>query len=103
MTDPAEVTKATDDLMKMLGDPFTRVLRGAEEDKFEFQRTGQVLSNGLVVTAGSSGAPEVVFVMPGSSAEEAGIKVSDVLLSVDGKPIATRDVSLVPGETAIAF
>jgi len=93
---PGEVEAATDALLASLGDPYTRVLRGGDEERFEFQRTGEVLSSGVVVAVGPSGRPEVAFVVPGSPADRAGVRAGDVVEAVGGRAVSAADVPRVP-------
>jgi carboxyl-terminal processing protease len=99
------VRRLQDDLLSKLGDPFTRVLRGASAERLAAEEEGRAVSNGLALLprqqqqqqsggggggagAGASGSSgwAVAYVAPGGPAAQAGVRVGDVVIAVDGAP-----------------
>jgi carboxyl-terminal processing protease len=73
-------------------DPYSRYVTPAEARQARERRVGQ---SGLGLRIGPRGqALAVVAVTPGGPAEEAGIRVGDRLLAVDGHPLGARDPGL---------
>ena len=84
-SDPDGVRRLQDDLLAKLGDPFTRVLRGAAAERLAAEEEGQVVSNGLALLPQEEQDQwAVAFVAPAGPAERAGVRVGDVVIAVDG-------------------
>ena len=74
-------------------DPFSRYLSPEQARAARAERIGQA-GLGLRIGAGPGGRPAVTLVEPGGPAALAGIRVGDVLLSVDGVPVGAHDLPL---------
>ena len=81
---------AADRLLEKLGDPYAQYYPPEEwTEMTEVAEGGDVAGIGVAfaqdTTRGRGGSPEVVAVVPGSSAAEAGVEVGDRLVEVDGQ------------------
>jgi carboxyl-terminal processing protease len=74
-------------------DPFSRYLSPDQARAARAERVGQS-GLGLRIGAGPGGRPAVTLVEPGGPAALAGVRVGDLLLSVDGVPIGANDLPL---------
>lgn len=81
---------AADRLLEKLGDPYAQYYPPEEwTEMTEVAEGGDVAGIGVAfaqdTTRGRGGSPEVVAVVPGSSASDAGVEVGDRLVEVDGQ------------------
>lgn len=90
-------------------DPYSRYLTPAEARAARERRVGQS-GLGLRLGAGRGRAEVlVVAVTPGGPADEAGLRVGDRVLAVDGVPVSARDLGLAaallegPADTIVAL
>ncbi len=90
-------------LMQAVGDPYTNYFTADEFDAFMEQATGAYYGIGAYVAQDlDRNYPKVNSPMPGSPAEEAGMRADDIIYEVDGVSTYGMDldkvVSLIKGE-----
>jgi carboxyl-terminal processing protease len=85
-------------MVASLGDPYSYYLSPDQYQRLERQDNGLYSGVGIYLDAGAcSSHPVVSGIVPGSPAEQRGIKTGDVLLSIDG-----TSTSSLPAEQAAA-
>lgn len=90
------------DMLKVLGDPFTRFLTPQEYDAVTGLARGGVAGVGLELAATPATPKQVSSVIlggvvTGSPAEKAGLKTGDVLVAVDGEEAVGENLDTVAG------
>lgn len=76
------------------GDQYTRLLPPSQARSFEADTTGQVVHVGLQAQRADTEAGaflRVSFVLTGSPAHEAGLRVGDILHTINGRPATSVD------------
>lgn len=94
-------------LMESLGDPYTVYYTPEEYKSMTEETTGVYKGIGAYIGLDTTtGAPVFTGIMPGTPAEEAGLKVGDIICEVDGTDTLSMDTSevanLVKGEEGTA-
>jgi carboxyl-terminal processing protease len=85
-------------MVASLGDPYSYYLSPDQYSRLERQDNGLYSGVGIYLSTGAcSSHPVVSGIVPGSPAEQRGIKTGDVLLSIDG-----TSTSSLPAEQAAA-
>jgi carboxyl-terminal processing protease len=84
-------------LVASLGDPHTSFLDPKNADIFNSDIEGEFEGIGAYVAQAPGGGVLITYVFPGQPAEQAGIRVDDVVVGVDG-----RDVTRLPLTDAIS-
>jgi len=74
-------------MLKIVGDPYAAVIPPPSSLKFEADFAGETGNVGLVPNVNEDGQMFIETVIEGGSAEAAGVKVGDILLSIDGIPV----------------
>jgi carboxyl-terminal processing protease len=77
-------------------DPFSRYISPAEAQAARERRTGEA-GLGLRLAPGRGTGATVAAVMDGGPAAEAGLRVGDRVLAIDGVPLRTRDAGVIQG------
>lgn len=85
-------------VVSALGDPYTTYMTKKEWTEFYITTSGEYSGVGITIGV-KDGKVTVVAPMKGTPADKAGIKANDIILSVDGKDVATSDeaASLIRG------
>ncbi|KAK9905975.1 hypothetical protein WJX75_009955 [Coccomyxa subellipsoidea] len=81
-------------MLATLGDRYTRLLPPSQARVFEADTTGQVVHVGLQAQRAETEAGpflRVSFVLTGSPAHEAGLRVGDILHTINGLPASSVD------------
>ena len=81
------------------GDRYTRLLPPSQARVFEADTTGQVVHVGLQAQRAETEAGpflRVSFVLTGSPAHEAGLRVGDILHTINGLPASSVDRKSAP-------
>ncbi|MEL6223285.1 MAG: S41 family peptidase [Cyanobacteria bacterium J06627_8] len=93
LTDENSTYDAIDEMLAVLDDPFTRLLRPEQYKSLQTSTSGELTGVGLQITRlPETGVLSVIAPIEGSPADLAGIQPRDVILKIDG--ISTRDFSL---------
>jgi len=93
LTEREQTYKAIDDMLGLLGDPYTRLLRPEQYRSLQVSTSGELSGVGLQINIDSeTGQLEVVAPLAGSPAEVAGIAPRDRILEIDG--INTSNLTL---------
>lgn len=79
---------AASGMMDSLDDPYTKVLAGDEYKSFMESTSGEYGGIGVVMGLDGNSKIRIFNVFPDSSAEEAGLKEGDEILSVDGTDVS---------------
>jgi carboxyl-terminal processing protease len=85
-TDSKTLLEGAYDGMSDALDPFSYYVPASERAAYRAQQASGAVGPGIVV-ARRGGLPYVVAPLPGSPAEKAGVKPSDLIDTVDGKPV----------------
>lgn len=80
-------------LVEALGDKYSTYIPKDESDAFKSYVTGEFCGLGAVLTKEDSGDVIVLKVYEGSSAEEIGLKVGDIIVAADDKMAADMELS----------
>lgn len=78
-----------------LGDPFTRFLDPDEYKKMREENEGNFTGIGAQLDTNKNGEVYIKEPLPDTPAEKAGLKSNDVIIAVDDKSIATKDIEEV--------
>jgi carboxyl-terminal processing protease len=100
--DRAKVVDGTiKELVNQLEDPYSTYLDSSENIAFMDELNGELEGIGAVIGFNEAGDLTIVSPIPGSPAEKAGLKASDVIRKVDGTDMAgkslTESVTLIKG------
>ena len=82
-------------LLPALGDPYAQFLRPKEaEEAEEIEEGGEAIGVGaaFALSPAPGEQPRVIAVIPGSSAEFAGVQTGDNLLAIDGKKVGASGI-----------
>lgn len=74
-------------MLEIVDDPYAVVIPPPSSLKFEADFAGETGNVGLVPNVNEDGQMFIETVIEGGSAEAAGVKVGDILLSIDGIPV----------------
>lgn len=78
---------AVQGMLNVVDDPFAVVIPPPSSLKFEADMAGETGIVGLVPNINEAGQMYIDTVISGSTADEAGVRVGDILLSIDGIPV----------------
>ncbi|MBD2252050.1 carboxyl-terminal processing protease CtpA [Nostoc parmelioides] len=93
LTDHKAAYGAIQNMLKTLGDPFTRFLDPEQYRSLQVSTSGELTGVGLQIALNpQSGKLEVVSPIAGSPADQAGIKPRDRIVKIEG--ISTTDLTL---------
>ncbi|MEB3209907.1 MAG: PDZ domain-containing protein, partial [Leptolyngbyaceae bacterium] len=93
LTNRASAYDAIDEMLAVLDDPFTRLLRPDQYRSLQTSTSGELTGVGLQITRlPDTGVLSVISPIDGSPADAAGIQPRDVIVKIDG--LLTRDFSL---------
>jgi carboxyl-terminal processing protease len=73
-------------MLELIDDPYTKYLTPDEYAGAMHHLSGSYVGIGIVMTVNEDGQLEVLSVMPGFPADEAGMKAGDIILTIDGQP-----------------
>jgi carboxyl-terminal processing protease len=90
----ALMTSAYKGLFEGLGDPYSGFLTEAEFDQLMQDSAGEYSGIGVTITPGDNGYILILAVSVGSPADQAGIRVGDCILAVDGEPYTGEQYDL---------
>jgi carboxyl-terminal processing protease len=79
-------------MVAALGDPHTAFLEPAQAELFRTDLEGEFSGIGATVTVSEEGYIRVTKPLPGSPAEEAGLRSGDLIIEVDGHPVQGLDL-----------
>lgn len=82
--------KGAEAMVGSLGDPYTTFMKPASTQEFQGRLQGQVSGIGAEVDF-KDGTLVIISPLPGSPAEKAGLLPGDMILEVDGTPLAGLD------------
>jgi carboxyl-terminal processing protease len=85
-------TAGVNGTLKSLNDPYTVYLSPKELKAIQEQLAGQFFGIGAALQKGKKGLV-ITTVFAGSPADKAGLKVGDIIVTVDGKPTSDEDVA----------
>lgn len=68
-----------------VGDPYTEYLPEEESTALEEMATGKYEGVGIMVTISDTSLPKILYTLPNSPAEKAGIKSGDIIVSINGE------------------
>ena len=74
-------------MLEIVDDPYAVVIPPPSSLKFDADFAGETGSVGLVPNINDAGQMFIETVIAGGTAEAAGVKVGDILLSIDGIPV----------------
>ena len=95
VTSAEEFYQVVDDMIQELGDDHSRYLSPWEATEEDDLMSGNTNYVGVgIFSRHNTNEIQVVYVFPGSPAEEAGLKRRDVISAVDGLPITEDDADL---------
>lgn len=80
------------------GDPYTTYLTKESMESQTERNSGHFVGIGVDVTQNEDGKVEIVNVIAGGSAKEAGLQPGDFILEVDGKKLGGRELSEMVSE-----
>ena len=92
---PGKLMESGIDAMVHSLDPYTVYYPESRVEDLRFMTTGEYGGIGASIQF-LNGQHIMVDILPGFPADKEGLKIGDVLLSVDGKSLADVDVDLVP-------
>lgn len=78
---------AVQGMLNIVDDPFAVVIPPPSSLKFEADMSGETGIVGLVPNINEAGQMYIETVIPGSTADQEGVQVGDILLSIDGIPV----------------
>jgi len=78
------------------GDPWAAYFTDEDLSDFMTSITGSGVGYGIQVEANADWKPELITIYPDSPAAKAGLKVGDVLLTVNGKDLTFDDMTALP-------
>ncbi|MGA1082354.1 MAG: S41 family peptidase [Candidatus Nanopelagicales bacterium] len=84
---------AIDGMLKSLGDRWSQYFPKENTESFRASVDGKFSGIGVWLRNNELGHAEVVAIVPGSSAENAGVLIGDTIVSVDGRPVKNLDLS----------
>ncbi len=80
-------------MVKELGDPYTEYYTPEEYADFRQDVSGEYYGLGMVISMDEEAKlPKVEYFFDGSSAKEAGVKVGDLIISVNGEDISGKEL-----------
>ena len=88
---------AIDGMLKSLGDRWSQYFPKEATTAFKGKVEGKFSGVGVWLKNNELGQAQVVAVVPGSSAEDAGILIGDLILEVDGRSATDLSLSQVSG------
>ncbi|MEA4890855.1 MAG: S41 family peptidase [Clostridiaceae bacterium] len=96
LTDSEMIEAMTRGLVDELGNRYTMYLTAEENQQIEESMSGNYTGIGAFVALNQEGLVEITEVIAGSPAEEAGLQIGDLFVSVDGTDVtAMKDISSV--------
>jgi carboxyl-terminal processing protease len=107
LSDAEMLAAMTSGLVDELGSPYTMYLTAEQVQQINDSMSGNYTGIGCFVSLNKDGLVTVIEVIAGSPAEEAGVKVGDIFMEVDGQDVsAFKDINsvaaLVRGEEGTA-
>lgn len=82
-----QVYQLTGEMLKTLGDPYTRFLDPKQFKSLQTTTTGELTGVGLQITVDTkSELPIVIAAVEGSPASRGGIRARDLIVAIDGEP-----------------
>jgi carboxyl-terminal processing protease len=84
---------AIDGMLKSLGDRWSQYFPKENTESFRASVDGKFSGIGVWLRNNELGHAEVVAIVPGSSAENAGVLIGDTIVSVDGRSVKNLDLS----------
>ena len=84
---------AIDGMLKSLGDRWSQYFPNENTESFRASVDGKFSGIGVWLRNNELGHAEVVAIVPGSSAENAGVLIGDTIVSVDGRSVKNLDLS----------
>jgi carboxyl-terminal processing protease len=84
---------AIDGMLKSLGDRWSQYFPKENTESFRASVDGKFSGIGVWLRNNELGDAEVVAIVPGSSAENAGVLIGDTIVSVDGRSVKNLDLS----------
>ena len=84
---------AIDGMLKSLGDRWSQYFPKENTESFRASVDGKFSGIGVWLRSNELGHAEVVAIVPGSSAENAGVLIGDTIVSVDGRSVKNLDLS----------
>jgi carboxyl-terminal processing protease len=92
-TDREQVYGAIKEMLKKLGDPYTRFMTPQEFKDFKVQTSGQLVGVGFQLnTDEKTKKLVVVSTVEGAAAAKAGIAAEDIILQIDGVPTTGMEI-----------
>ncbi len=92
-TDREQVYSAIKEMLKKLGDPYTRFMTPQEFKDFKVQTSGQLVGVGFQLnTDDKTKKLVVVSTVEGAAAAKAGIAADDIILQIDGVPTTGMEI-----------
>lgn len=88
---------AIDGMLKSLGDRWSQYFPKENTESFRASVDGKFSGIGVWFRNNDLAKAEVVAVVPGSSAENAGVLIGDIIVSVDGVSVENLDLSEISG------
>jgi carboxyl-terminal processing protease len=103
LTDAERRATTAAELLKLLDDPYTELMDQDEVQSFITGVEGDfvVIGLGLNLSETTPVYTEITFVLPGSAAEQAGIKAGDRLQAIDGVKTAGRPLEDIRTQLAV--
>ncbi len=87
VTAPEEVNELVRDMLKLLGDPYTRFLSVKQFKSLQTTTTGELSGIGVQISVDTkTEVPIVIAAVEGSPAFRGGIKARDLIIAIDKKP-----------------
>ncbi len=86
-SDEALSAAAVQGMLSIVDDPFAVVVPPPSSLKFAADMAGETGVIGLVPSINEAGQMVIETVVSGSTADQAGVRVGDILLSIDGIPV----------------
>lgn len=90
---PSELERAAiEGMLRASGDRWSNYRDASEVSAMNDELSGQYSGIGIWLRAGNGGGTEIAGVKSGSIADQAGIKVGDVIALIDGKDFSSSDL-----------
>lgn len=92
--DKAEAYKSIREMLKRLGDPYTRFMDPAEFRNMQIDTSGELTGVGIQLAADEKTKKlTVISPIEGSPASAAGVQAKDIIMQIDGKSTEGMDVN----------